>query len=70
MKKLALLVMVVFGAIGVQAQYNQSTRKGSGLSLDRFYFGGGGGLGAGTDAYGYQYTYFSLLPVVGYRVTD
>lgn len=70
MKKLALLVMVIFGAIGVQAQYNQSTRKGSGLSLDRFYFGGGGGLGAGTDAYGYQYTYFSLLPVVGYRVTD
>lgn len=65
-----LLVVAIFGVIGVQAQYNQSTRQGKGLSLDRFYFGGGGGLGAGTDAYGNQYTYFSLLPVIGYRVTD
>lgn len=70
MKKFGLLIVVIFGVLTVQAQYNQSTREGKGLSLDRFYFGGGGGLGAGTDSYGTQYTYFSLLPVIGYRVTD
>jgi len=72
MKRLVLLVVVVFGTIAAQGQYNQSTRKGNGqsLTLNRFYFGGGGGLGAGTDAYGYSYTYFSLLPVIGYRLTD
>jgi hypothetical protein len=70
MKKFALLAVVVFGAIGAQGQYNQSTRQGKGLSLDRFYFGGGGGLGAGTDPNGISYTYFSLLPIIGYRVTD
>jgi hypothetical protein len=71
MKRFVLLVVVVFGAIGVQGQYNQSTRKGNSqsLTLDRFYFGGGGGFGAGTVD-GYNYTYFSLLPVIGYRLTD
>ncbi len=72
MRRSVLLAVVILSAMGVQGQYNQSTRKGSGqsLTLDRFYFGGGGGLGAGTDAYGYQYSYFSLLPVIGYRFTD
>jgi len=72
MKRFVLLVVVVCGAIGAQGQYNQSTRQGNSqsLTLNRFYFGGGGGLGAGTDVYGYNYTYFSLLPVIGYRLTD
>jgi hypothetical protein len=70
MKKFGLLVVVILAAIGAQAQYNQSTRQGKGLTLDRFYFGGGGGFGAGTDGNGYSYNYFSLLPVIGYRITD
>lgn len=72
MQRFVLVVVAVFSMNVVQAQYNQSTRKGGGssLTLDRFYFGGGGGLGAGTDAYGNTYTYFSLLPVIGYRLTD
>jgi len=70
MKKFVLVMVVICGAIAVRGQYNQSTRQGKGLTLDRFYFGGGGGLGAGTDAYGNRYNYFSLLPVVGYRLTD
>ena len=72
MKGIVLLIIVIFGAIGAQGQYNQSTRKGNSqsLTLDRFYFGGGGGFGAGTDANGIAYNYYSLLPLIGYRLTD
>jgi hypothetical protein len=71
MKRYVLLVVVVCGAIIARGQYNQSTRQGnSPLTLNRFYFGGGGGFGAGTDGNGFSYNYFSLLPVIGYRLTD
>src|SRR5712675_3224335 len=72
MKSAVLLVVVVLISMGAKAQYNSSNRKGGNpaLTLDRFYFGGGGGFGAGTDVNGYSYNYFSLFPVIGYRLTD
>jgi len=72
MTRFVLLITLVFGAAVVYGQYNQSTRQGNGPShsLKKFYFGIGGGLGAGTDINGYRYNYFSLLPVLGYRLTD
>lgn len=43
---------------------------GGGASItDRLYFGGGGGFGGGTSA-GVRYTYFSVVPIIGYKVTD
>jgi hypothetical protein len=68
MKGIVLLVAMVLISLGAEAQYNQATRQGNGPN--KFYFGGGGGLGAGTDINGYRYNYFSLLPVIGYRLTD
>jgi len=63
------MMVVVLVSMGAEAQYNQATRQGNGLN--KFYFGGGGGFGGGTDAYtGLRYIYYSLLPVVGYRITD
>lgn len=72
MKGFVLLIVVVLVSIETKAQYNSANRQGSNsaLTLNRFYFGGGGGFGAGTDINGYSYNYFSLLPIIGYRITD
>ncbi|MEP4532815.1 MAG: hypothetical protein ABJ004_07000 [Cyclobacteriaceae bacterium] len=42
-----------------------SMKKGSPLSLDRFYFGGGGGFSGGSD-----YINVSISPTVGYKITE
>lgn len=36
---------------------------------NKFYYGGGFSLGAGTNSYGQKYSYYSLFPVLGYRIT-
>jgi len=65
---LFLFIAVAFSA---NAQYNQSINQpDNNQSNDqspqrKFYFGIGGGFGLGTG-----YNYYSVLPVVGYRVTD
>jgi hypothetical protein len=50
---------------------NSGSNNNSNSSFrDRIYFSMGGGLGAGTSAGGYRYSYYSLLPTIGYRVTQ
>lgn len=72
MKRYVLLTLVLaIVAVGAYAQYNgKNSDRGNGSSfMDKMYFSGGGGFGTGTGPYG-RYTYYSLLPTVGYRVTD
>lgn len=71
MKRIVLLLFIVV-AFSANAQYNQSINQpNNNQSFDRkFYFGIGGGLGLGTDSYGDSYNYYSILPLVGYRITD
>ncbi len=68
MKKIVLLAFGVFLLSSTSwAQFNAGNRQRnkSDQSLKKFYFGGGGGLGFGTG-----YNYYSILPIIGYRVTD
>lgn len=67
MRRVVLLTAVFLISIGAGAQYNRTNHKNTNQSqgLNKFYFGGGGGLGFGTG-----YNYYSLLPIIGYRVTD
>jgi hypothetical protein len=71
MKKIVLLIGVVFISFASFAQYNRGNRQASSSSssiFDKLYFAGGGGFGSGTNADGYRYNYYSLLPTIGYRV--
>ena len=72
MKRFVLLVVVILISFVTKAQFNRANRQSSNQSQpsNKFYFGGGGGFGTGTDVNGYRYTYYSLLPVVGYRIND
>ena len=64
MKRLAWIVFVMMCSSGAFAQ------GFSGQSPDqKFYFGGGGSFGGGTNSQGFRYTYYSVFPVVGYRIT-
>ena len=76
MKRGILVLMVVLCGSAAFAQFRTAAnpnkspkRSGNGESpLDKFYFAGGGGFGAGTSG-GARYTYYSLFPIIGYRVT-
>lgn len=78
MKRLVLLIVFAFSLISVNAQFNFSlrnpNRQNNNSSKDpitnRIYFGGGGGFGAGTDQNGNRYNYYTLLPVIGYRINQ
>ncbi|HCW08972.1 MAG TPA: hypothetical protein DGG95_16575, partial [Cytophagales bacterium] len=78
MKRLVLIIACMGFYFSTHAQFNFSLKnpnrqgnKSNNQSTDnKFYFGGGGGFGAGTDVNGFRYTYYSLLPVVGYRIND
>jgi hypothetical protein len=73
MKRFVLLMACVSVITLSQAQYskrNSSKPASDGSSfMDKMYFSGGGGFGTGTGPYG-RYTYYSLLPTVGYRVSQ
>jgi len=65
---LLLSLLTVLGALAQfrsNNSYNQPTKNSDQSLLDKIYFGGGGGFGAGTG-----YTYYSVFPVIGYRVTS
>jgi hypothetical protein len=47
-----------------------SAQQGTMSPARRMYFGVGGGFGAGTNTSGFRYNYYSVFPVIGYRVTD
>ncbi|MBS1952135.1 MAG: hypothetical protein OJF59_000917 [Cytophagales bacterium] len=73
MKKVLVLMGVFFFSVSCWAQFNPSFRKNNNnQSQDsrKVYFAMGGGLGFGTDASGFNYNYYSLLPMVGYRITN
>jgi hypothetical protein len=56
--------ILTFCHVATFAQFGTSRPLG-----DKVYVGGGGGFGAGTSAFGYRYTYYSIFPIVGYRIT-
>ncbi|MBS1488006.1 MAG: hypothetical protein JST43_10515 [Bacteroidetes bacterium] len=73
MKKCVLVIGALFLALSSWAQFNSSFRKNNNrqpADSRKVYFSMGGGLGFGTDAAGFSYNYYSLLPMVGYRITD
>ncbi len=49
---------------------NSNSDSGSNSFMDKVYFSMGGGLGGGTNSNGYKYSYYSILPTVGYKVTQ
>ena len=64
MKRLGWIVVLMLGAVSTFGQ------GFSGQPADKkFYFGGGGSFGSGTNSYSFRYTYYSLFPIVGYRIT-
>ena len=67
MKGVLVLTMSFLISVGALAQFNRTNHRSKNESsgLNKFYFGGGGGLGFGTG-----YNYYSLLPLIGYRITD
>lgn len=77
MKRWGLVVLVflflgcgfAYGQFRAAANSNRSGQRGDDQGpLSKFYFAVGGGFGAGTSGYG-RYTYYSLLPVVGYKIS-
>src|SRR5277367_466777 len=71
MKKLMLLACVVLGSTAGWAQFNMANRQRNDQTqpANKFYYGFGGGFGAGTDVNGNTYNYYSIMPLIGYRVT-
>lgn len=72
MKRLGLVMFVVFISTNIRAQFrssqrNQQDSNGSSLA-DKIYFAGGGNFGSGTNPNGLRYSYYSLFPTIGYRV--
>jgi hypothetical protein len=64
MRRLGMLVVLIMYCGMASAQV------GFGGSItERLYFGGGGSFGAGTNYYNNRYTYYSIFPIIGYRVT-
>lgn len=67
-----LMLVLVCGLASAQFRAAASAKRSGPAddqsALSRFYFAGGGSFGAGTSAYG-RYSYYSLLPIVGYKFT-
>jgi hypothetical protein len=72
MRKTVFLVGVILISSTSRAQYNVGNRQRnqSQQSSNKLYFGMGGGFGVGTNSLGVNYNYYSLLPLIGYRVTN
>jgi len=65
MKRLMVLALLLC-AFSSWGQFNVGNRQRRSATGDqKFYFGGGGGFGFGTG-----YNYYTLMPLVGYRITD
>ncbi len=68
MKKIGLMILgvsLISSISWAQYNFNNRQRNQSQQATNKLFFGGGGGLGFGTG-----YNYYSLLPIVGYRITD
>ncbi|MBS1491585.1 MAG: hypothetical protein JSS93_13750 [Bacteroidetes bacterium] len=73
MKKWLLVSGIFFLSLSGWAQFNPSFRKPAASQPSdqrKVYFSMGGGLGFGTDVNGFNYNYYSLLPMIGYRLSD
>ncbi len=77
MKRCGLvLIVLLFGSGVVSAQFRaaanpgntQNQQNGDQGPLSKFYFAGGGGFGSGVSGSS-RYIYYSLFPIIGYKVT-
>lgn len=70
-KMVGVVGLMILVSLACQAQFNPKfrNRKQSSSGESPFYFNIGGGFGLGTTN-GVNYNYYSLLPAVGYKVTD
>lgn len=64
MKWLGVVMVLMLANVGASAQIGFG-----GPVTNKVYFGGGGSFGAGTNSYGFRYSYFSVFPIIGYRIT-
>ncbi len=65
MKKLVLPFLFSCLAFGAQAQWGEEPMDDKPSIKDRMFFGGGLGL-----SFSSYYDYFSVSPIVGYKITD
>jgi hypothetical protein len=74
MKRIVLLLSLLsLVTLSISAQFrlngpSRGQQNSSQGTQNKFYFGGGGGFGAGTDVNGNTYNYYSLMPILGYRI--
>ncbi len=66
MKKIsALLILVVSLSLSAHAQWGEEQMTDKPSFTDRMFFGGGLGL-----SFSSQYDYFSVSPIIGYRLSQ
>ena len=64
MKWLGVVTVLMLANSAVSAQIGFG-----GPVTNKVYVGGGGSFGAGTNSAGIRYSYYSVFPIVGYRIT-
>jgi len=67
---LVLGVLLISSVSWAQFNFGNRQRNQSQEPANKLYFGLGGGFGVGTNSLGVGYNYYSLLPIIGYRVTS